>query len=159
VPRVALSHRSPLPGGPLDSSWARGAAFAAGAAIGIAALFFIFRYPSRSGSRGRDDGTLDRAVAAGVSALASESDPRQAVIKAYAGMERALAEDGLPRRPSETPLEYLRRALERLSASTAATTRLTSLFEQAKFSSHMIDEPMRRDALAALGDLRAELAQ
>ena len=92
-------------------------------------------------------------------ALESESDPRQAVIKAYAGMERALAEDGLPRQPSETPLEYLRRALERLSASTAATTRLTSLFEQAKFSSHAIDEPMRREALAALGELRSELAQ
>jgi hypothetical protein len=159
APRAAPEHRSPFPGGPLDSSWVRGAAFATGAAIGIVALFFIFRYPSASGSRERDDEMLDRAVAAGVSALESESDPRQAVIRAYAGMERALAEDGLPRRPSETPLEYLRRALERLSASTAATTRLTSLFEQAKFSSHVIDEPMRREALAALGDLRAELAQ
>jgi hypothetical protein len=81
------------------------------------------------------------------------------VIKAYAGMEHALAQDGLPRSPSETPVEYLRRALERLSASTAATTRLTALFEQAKFSTHVIDEPMRQEALAALGDLRTELAQ
>jgi hypothetical protein len=149
---------SASPGGPLDSSWVRGAAFAAGGAIGIVALFLIFRHPTPPGSRKRDQ-VLDHALSAGVAALESEDDPRAAVIKAYAGMERALAEDGLPRRPSETPLEYLRRALERLSASTAATTRLTSLFEQAKFSSHVIDEPMRREALAALGELRAELAQ
>jgi Domain of unknown function (DUF4129) len=144
--------------GPLDSSWARGAAFASGAALGVVALFLIFRHPTPAGSRKRDDEALDHAVAAGVAALESENDPRHAVIKAYAGMEHALAEDGLPRRPSETPLEYLHRALERLSASAAATTRLTSLFEQARFSSHVIDEPMRREALAALGDLRSELA-
>ena len=159
VRKSAPAHELRSPGGPLDSSWARGAAFAAGAAVGILALLLIFRRPSVSGSRKRDDAALEHAVAAGVEALESEPDARQAVIKAYAGMERALAEDGLPRQPSETPLEYLRRALERLSASTAATTRLTSLFEQAKFSSHAIDEPMRREALAALGELRSELAQ
>jgi hypothetical protein len=151
--------RAVLHRGSLDSPWARGGAFAVGAAIAIVALFLIFRHPTPPGTRARDDEALDNAVAAGVAALGSETDPRQAVIKAYAGMERALAEDGLPRRPSETPLEYLRRALERLSASTAATTRLTSLFEQAKFSSHRIDEEMRREALAALGDLRSELAR
>jgi hypothetical protein len=175
VPKHPFAHRSPPQlgaaggaapppgapshGGSLDSPWARGAAFAAGAAIGIVALFLIFRHPTPPGSRARDDEALDHAVAAGVAALRSEDDPRHAVIKAYAGMERALAEDGLPRRSSETPLEYLRRALERLSASAAATTRLTSLFEQARFSSHLIDEEMRREALAALGDLRSELAR
>jgi hypothetical protein len=157
--KTGKAHRLKSPGGPLDSSWARGAAFAAGAALGIAALFLIFRHPSTTGPRKRDDAALEHALAAGVEALETEPDPRQAVIRAYAGMEHALAEDGLPRRPSETPLEYLRRALERLSASTAATTRLTALFEQARFSSHVIDEPMRREALAALGELRAELAQ
>jgi hypothetical protein len=157
--KTAPAHKLHSPGGPLDSSWARGAAFAGGAALGIVALLLIFRHPSPTGSRKRDDAALEHALAVGAEALETESDPRQAVIRAYAGMERALAEDGLPRRPSETPLEFLRRALERLSASTAATTRLTSLFEQARFSSHVIDEPMRREALAALGELRAELAQ
>ena len=152
-------HSAPPAHGPLDSSWARGAAFAAGAAIGILALFLIYRHPSGPAREDRDDASLDRAIAAGLEGLESDPDPRRAVIKAYSGMEHALAEDGLPRRPSETPLEYLRRALERLHASQAATTRLTALFEQAKFSTHAIDEPMRREALAALGDLRAELAQ
>jgi hypothetical protein len=159
APTAGPADRAPSPGGPLDSSWVRGAAFATGAAIGIVALFLIFRHPTPPGLRKRDDAALDHAISAGVEGLESEIDPRQAVIKAYAGMERALAEDGLPRRPSETPLEYLRRTLERLSGGSAATTRLTSLFEQARFSSHVIDEPMRQEALAALGDLRAELAQ
>jgi hypothetical protein len=155
--RLIAAH--PTPRGPLDGSWVRGAAFGAGALIGIVALFLIYRNPSRPAARDHDEEALDHAIAAGVQGLESEPDPRRAVIKAYAGMEHALAKDGLPRNPSETPVEYLRRALERLSASSAATTRLTALFEQAKFSTHAIDEPMRREALAALGDLRAELAQ
>jgi hypothetical protein len=157
--RGALKQGHQAPGGPLDSSWVRGAAFGAGALIGIVALFLIYRNPTRPAARDQDDEALDHAIAAGVEGLESEPDPRRAVIKAYAGMEHALAKDGLPRSPSETPVEYLRRALERLSASTAATTRLTALFEQAKFSTHVIDEPMRQEALAALGDLRTELAQ
>jgi hypothetical protein len=152
-----VTHQSPR--GPLDSSWARGAAFGAGALIGIVALFLIYRHPSRPAARNHEEEALNHAIAAGVEGLESETDPRRAVIKAYAGMEHALAEDGLPRLQSETPVEYLRRALERQSASTAATTRLTALFEQAKFSTHVIDESMRRDALAALGDLRTELAR
>ena len=41
--------------------------------------------------------------------LRAETDPRRAVIAAYARMERALAAYGLPRRPSEAPDEYLQR--------------------------------------------------
>lgn len=157
---AALTSRPPLHrGGPLDSSWARSAALVAGAAVGIVALFVLLRHPAAGGRHERPEEQLDRAIAAGIEGLESEADPRRAVIKAYAGMELALAEDGLPRSPSETPLEYLRRAFEHLSASKAATARLTALFEQAKFSRHVIDEPMRQEALVALGDLRSELAR
>lgn len=152
-------HRSPTAGhGPFDSTWARVAAFAVGGTIGIVALFLLYRQP-RVGRAGEEDtdAALDRAIAAGVQELETEPDPRRAVIRAYAGMERALAADGLPRGASETPLEYLERALEHLQASKGATARLTGLYEQAKFSRHVIDEPMRHDALAALTDLRSEL--
>ena len=54
---------------------------------------------------------------------------------------------------------FSRGALERLHASRAATVRLTALFEQAKFSDHVIDESMRGEALQALAGLRSELAQ
>jgi hypothetical protein len=89
--------------------------------------------------------------------LRSEPDLRRAIIAAYARMERALAVSGLPRRPSEAPGEYLARALRELDASAPAVTRLTDLFEWAKFSHHQPDVAMRDDAIAALEAVRDEL--
>lgn len=89
--------------------------------------------------------------------LRREPDLRRAIIAAYARMERALAGAGIPRRPSEAPLEFLARALEALDASADAVTRLTDLFEWAKFSPHEPDEAMRDEAIAALEALRDEL--
>jgi hypothetical protein len=91
--------------------------------------------------------------------LRSEPDLRRAIIAAYARMERTLAAAGIPRRPSETPLEYLARALQALDASAGGVARLTDLFEWAKFSHHEPDESMRDDAIDALVALRDELRQ
>ncbi|MGH2999515.1 MAG: DUF4129 domain-containing protein, partial [Gaiellaceae bacterium] len=81
--------------------------------------------------------------------LRTDPDVRRAIIAAYARMERALAAAGIPRRPSEAPFEYLPRALASLHTSAASVTRLTDLFEHAKFSHHDPDESMREDAIAA----------
>jgi Domain of unknown function (DUF4129) len=89
--------------------------------------------------------------------LEAEPDARRAVIAAYARMESVLARHGLRRRPSETPLEYLRRILLGLTARVEAVTRLTDLFEQAKFSRHEIDATMKRDAIGALREIRDDL--
>jgi hypothetical protein len=72
-------------------------------------------------------------------------------------MEGVLARHGLRRKPSETPLEYLRRILLGLTARADAVTRLTSLFEQAKFSQHDIDASMKHDAIGALREIRDDL--
>jgi hypothetical protein len=90
--------------------------------------------------------------------LEAEPDPRLAVIRAYARMERALGAHGLARRPTETPLEYLARALGSLRVGRPSVERLAALFERAKFSQHDIDPTMKTDALQALAALRAELA-
>jgi Domain of unknown function (DUF4129) len=84
-------------------------------------------------------------------------DPRAAIIAAYARMEKLFASAGLPRQPSEAPLEYMARALGELSASGAALGRLTGLFQWAKFSSHDVDEGMREEAIEALTQVRDEL--
>jgi hypothetical protein len=89
--------------------------------------------------------------------LEAEPDARRAVIAAYARMEAVLARHGLRRLPSETPLEYLRRILLGLTARADAVTRLTGLFEQAKFSLHDIDATMKRDAIGALKEIRDDL--
>ena len=90
--------------------------------------------------------------------IENEPDPRRAVIRAYGRMERALGSYGLARRPAETPLEYLARALTSLRVGRRSVERLSALFERAKFSQHEIDLSMKSEALSALGALRDELA-
>ncbi len=89
--------------------------------------------------------------------LRNEADPRKAVIAAYARMERVLAVHGLPRRPSEAPLEYLGRVLTELRVSEPAVRSLTSLFERAKFSQHEIGPEMKEEAIEALVSLREDI--
>ena len=89
--------------------------------------------------------------------LEAEPDARRAVIAAYARMEGVLSRHGLRRRPSETPLEYLRRILLGLTTRADAVKRLTSLFEQAKFSRHEIDASMKQDAIDSLRLIRDDL--
>lgn len=89
--------------------------------------------------------------------LEAEPDPRTAVIAAYARMERTFERHGLDRRPSETPVEYLRRILVGLGSRAEPVERLTGLFEQAKFSDHTIDAGMKHDAIDALRLIRSDL--
>jgi hypothetical protein len=89
--------------------------------------------------------------------LEAEPDARRAVVAAYARMEATFARNGLDRRPSETPVEYLRRILLELTARGDAVERLTALFEQAKFSHHAIDAGMKREAIHSLQAIRDDL--
>ncbi len=90
--------------------------------------------------------------------LRAERDPRRAVIATYARMERTLAGFGFPRAAAEAPLEYLGRILrDLLQTSADAVSRLTALFERAKFSAHEIDPGMKNDAIEALAAVRDEL--
>jgi hypothetical protein len=101
---------------------------------------------------------LAQAISDAIDDLEAEPDARKAVIAAYARMEGVLARHGLPRRPSETPFEYLARVLTDLRARSESVSRLTSLFERAKFSRHAIDLRMKNEAIAALGAIRDDLA-
>jgi hypothetical protein len=105
--------------------------------------------------------TIEEDVAAtitdAIDDLEAEPDARRAVIAAYARMERTLARHGLQRLPSETALEYLRRILLGLTSRDDAVTKLTSLFERAKFSTHEIDSSMKSDAISALRTIRDDL--
>jgi hypothetical protein len=100
---------------------------------------------------------LDEVLADTLDDLRAERDPRRAVIGAYARLERTFAAHDVARDPSETPREYVDRALDRLGVSVFAVRRLTQLYERAKFSPHEIDTAMKDDAIDALAGLRAEL--
>jgi hypothetical protein len=100
---------------------------------------------------------LSVVVGDAIDELLHETDPRRAVIAAYARMERVLGQEGHPRRPAEAPFEYLARILLRLRVRAAAVRELTELFERAKFSTHEIDTSMRERAIAALLSVRDDL--
>jgi hypothetical protein len=131
-------------------------------AIGGAWLYFVWRTRKKRTAVPLElEPTVAEDFAASIGDaiddLESEPDARRAVIAAYARMESVLARHGLQRRPSETPVEYLRRILLGLTTRGDAVSRLTSLFEQAKFSRHTIDEAMKQDAIAALREIRDDL--
>lgn len=100
---------------------------------------------------------LDEVLADSLDDLRAERDPRKAVIRAYARMEKTFAAYGVPREEHETPLEYVARVLDSLRVSSFAVRRLVQLFERAKFSPHTIESSMKDDAIEALAGLRAEL--
>jgi Domain of unknown function (DUF4129) len=100
---------------------------------------------------------LDEVLSDSLDDLRSERDPRKAVIRAYARMEKTFAAYGVPREEHETPLEYVGRVLDSLRVSSHAVRRLVQLFERAKFSPHEVGPSMKDDAIAALAGLRAEL--
>jgi hypothetical protein len=100
---------------------------------------------------------LDDVLSDSLDDLRAERDPRRAVIRAYARMEKTFGAYGVPREEHETPLEYVARVLDSLRVSSFAVRRLVSLFERAKFSPHTIETSMKEDAIEALAGLRAEL--
>jgi hypothetical protein len=100
---------------------------------------------------------LDEVLADTLEDLRAERDPRRAVIRTYARMEKTFGAFGVAREEAEAPLEYLSRVLDLLSVSASSVRRLTQLFARAKFSSHEVDETMKDDAIEALVGLRAEL--
>ncbi len=93
--------------------------------------------------------------------LRRQPDARRAVIAAYARMEDVFSRHGLPRRPSEAPLEFLTRALEQVTDAGPAR-RLTDLFELAMFSTQPFDRLRQDEAIDALvavrDDLRARIS-
>ena len=128
-------------------------------AAGVALLVFDRRrgraQPAEAVDRRHE--TIVDALNLSIGDLLQESDAQRAIIAAYARMEEALGAAGLPRRPSETPSEFLVRSLRELDASRGAALRLTELFELAKFSHHPLTLTMRDEAIEALVGVRDEL--
>jgi Domain of unknown function (DUF4129) len=104
-----------------------------------------------------DQSALREAVAAGRTALGELSEPRMAIIHCYLAMERSLAEAGAARVAAETPDELLARSIAAGLLRGAAAAELTSLFYEARFSTHQVPPSARERALRALDAISAEL--
>jgi hypothetical protein len=100
-----------------------------------------------------------RAVGESIDQIERDPDARRAIIRAYAQMEHAFDDAGIPRRPYEAPFEYLGRALRGVRVSPPAAGRLAALFERARFSQHAVGTETKGEAIAALRDIEQQMQE
>lgn len=102
---------------------------------------------------------LARAAEVGLAEAGDLSrEPREAIIACYAAMEHELenSPEVVPRE-SDTPSEVLARAVEHRALRAESATQLVELFEEARFSPHVMTEAHRETAVRVLRLVLAEL--
>jgi Domain of unknown function (DUF4129) len=126
------------------------------AAAGIGIWWALRRRTPVRSARGAIQG-IQELLDDAVEDVMRESDPRRAVIAAWARLERVLARHGLPRHPAEAPFEYAARARAGLAIDVFSLEGLAGLFEWARFSLNEVTPAMREEALSGLLAVRDEL--
>ncbi len=96
--------------------------------------------------------SLARAAEVGLAEIGDLSrEPREAIIACYAAMERELTHvPGAAPLDCDTPSEVLARAVEHHALRADSATQLVELFEEARFSPHVMNEGHRDTAVDAL---------
>ena len=102
-------------------------------------------------------GRLAAAVEDSLEDLRREPDARAAIMKIYRNFERVLAAAALPRRPWQTPVEFMAAVLGKAPLPPDPIRRLTGLFELARFSRHPVGAAERESAWRSLIEIRAAL--
>lgn len=103
--------------------------------------------------------SLARAAEVGLAEVEDLSrEPRKAIIACYAAMERQLSllPDAAPR-DFDTASEVLARAVDHHALAPDSATQLVDLFEEARFSPHVMNEGHRDAAVAVLTQVLGEL--
>ena len=103
--------------------------------------------------------SLVRAAESGLAEIEDPShEPRQAIIACYAAMERELRRiPGAVPQDFDTPTEVLARAVEHHALHIDNAAELVNLFEEARFSPHVMTETHRGRAIDVLQLVLAEL--
>ncbi|MGY4647454.1 DUF4129 domain-containing protein [Mycobacterium sp. URHB0021] len=105
--------------------------------------------------------SLARAAELGLAEIGDLSrEPREAIIACYAAMERELTHvPGAAPQAFDTPTEVLARAVARHALNADSATQLVELFEESRFSPHVMTEQHRDVAVRVLrlvlGELRS----
>jgi hypothetical protein len=96
--------------------------------------------------------SLARAAEVGLAEIGDRSrEPREAIIACYAAMERELSRvPGAVPQDFDTPTEVLARAVENHALHGDSAAELVNLFEEARFSPHVMNEAHRESALSVL---------
>jgi hypothetical protein len=104
------------------------------------------------------DQELEPILAEAVESLRIGSDPRSAVLTAYADLESAFAGLGWHRGVTETPSEYVRRVLDRFPTVSGPVTELANLYEIARFSAQPVTTADQRRAAMSLQAVQTRLS-
>ena len=102
---------------------------------------------------------LREPVGESLEELRAEPDARMAIIKCYRRFEQVLAGTRMPRAPWETPVEYMRAVLARLTLPREAVVLLTGLFELSRFSDRTLGATERDIACDCLSEIGAALEE
>ena len=90
-------------------------------------------------------------------AVLSEGEPRNAIVRCWVELEKAVEAAGLPRDPSETPRELTTRVIGNYVVDRHAIDVLAELYREARFSNHALEERDRSAARTALAELTRQL--
>ncbi len=103
--------------------------------------------------------SLARAAEVGLAEIGDLSrEPREAIIACYGAMERELTHvPGAVPLDCDTPSEVLARAVDHHALRADSATQLVELFEEARFSPHVMNEGHRDTAVGALRLVLADL--
>jgi len=103
--------------------------------------------------------SLVRAAEVGLAEIGDlKREPREAIIACYAAMERELANvPGAVPQDFDTPTEVLVRAVEHHALHVDNAAQLVNLFEEARFSPHVMNEGHREIAVNVLRLVLTEL--
>ena len=103
--------------------------------------------------------SLVRAAEVGLAEIGDRTrEPREAIIACYAAMERELTRvPGAVPLDCDTPSEVLARAVDNRALRADSATELVELFEEARFSPHVMTEADRDAAVHVLERVLAEL--
>ena len=96
------------------------------------------------------DAAAQRAALAG-------GTPRNGIVECWLRLEAVIADAGVPRRQSDTSAELTERVLAARAVDPAAIRELSSLYHEARFSTHPMGDAQRQAAIAALDAVHLDL--
>ncbi len=99
--------------------------------------------------------TIDRTL----DDLIKGKDVRSTIIRCYAEMSKHLERQGVREDESFTPREFREKAMNELDVSQKSISSITSIFEEARYSSHELGEKDKNSAMESLRTLKNELGE
>jgi hypothetical protein len=79
--------------------------------------------------------TLHRGLLRAADVLETSREPRDAIVRAWLGLQEAAEDSGLRRRPSETPTEFTTRVFSSIDADALAAAALLTVYLRVRFRS------------------------